>query len=184
MKRVRLQVSPETTSPASLASMASTPSLSAAQRFIFDRRGIIMTRGEAEHHISIMPQSQGDTGLLEGLDPETSEPYLYEPGDVSRELSRRYGTLDTSVATPGWMALPPTDVDAESESVEPLPPMRSDFDPGVIGQALYHDQRSKWYCSHTNGVWLAGSSCQPRTLAEQNEVWDNVMRNHRVRSDR
>ena len=56
-------------------------------------------------------------------------------------------------------------------------PARSEYALGEEGQAWYRAEREQWYSAHT-GCRLTG------TLAEQNDTWDNLMRNYRVRSDR
>ena len=110
---------------------------------------------------------------MNAVDPDTAQVYYFNEGDVGRELARRYTTLDSTVSNPEWMM--PTEPEVERDAM--LPPARSDYALGEEGQAWYRAEREQWYSAHT-GCRLTG------TLAEQNDTWDNLMRNYRVRSDR
>ena len=55
-----------------------------------------------------------------------------------------------------------------------MPPRRVEYDLGPDGQEQFHEVRAHWYFLRT-GKELCGS------LAEQNDVYDNAVRNYRVR---
>ena len=151
---------------------------------IFERRGVIMPHGEACHHIETCPKPLGDTGLMIAADPETLQPYSFEAGDVSRELAIRYDALDPSVSNPEWMAERAQTTTGQSprDAVESPPPMRSEHSLESEGREEYRTVRAQWYLRHT-GERLDGPDGQ-RSLQEQNELWNDVTRNFRERSDR
>ena len=106
---------------------------------------------------------------------EGDVPYYYYKTDTSRTLAMRHELLDTSVGNPDWMREVPVADDDVWEGNPP--PMRVDYPLGEEGQGGYRKARERWYLSHT-GNRLQG------TVAQQNEVWDNLMRKFRARSDR
>lgn len=115
------------------------------------------------------------------LDPETYQPYHYAENDLER-----HEMLDTTVSNPGWMRemhdSAPCSDSADEERL-PTPPDRAAFAHGEDGQQKFRDARADYYFSRT-GQSLEGDAEQPRSLAEQNELFHNLTRDFRVRSDR
>ena len=68
------------------------------------------------------------------------------------------------------------------DAVESPPPMRSEHSLESEGREEYRTVRAQWYLRHT-GERLDGPDGQ-RSLQEQNELWNDVTRNFRERSDR
>ena len=110
---------------------------------------------------------------------EGDVPYFYAK-DTSRTLAAKSELLDTSVSNPGWMRDGPTDLSAGAE--KRWPPERSDYDLGERGQRAYRRDRAGWYREHT-GRELTRDG-QQRSIAEQNDQWDDYKRNFRARGDR
>ena len=73
--------------------------------------------------------------------------------------------------------------EAPDEERPPTPPDRSMFAHGEEGQQQFRDARADYYFSRT-GQSLEGGADAPRSLAEQNELFHNLTRDFRARSDR
>ena len=108
---------------------------------------------------------------------EGDVPYYYYMSDTSRTLAMRHELLDSSVGNPDWMRDVPAADDEVWDRNPPAPPMRADYSLGEEGQTGYRTARERWYLGRT-GSRLQG------TVSQQNEMWDNLMRNFRARSDR
>ena len=132
-----------------------------------------MPTGEAAHHAALAPYKLAK-GLMCAFDYETEQPYFYYTNDVSRQIARCQGALDTSVSNPEWFRVEPAS--HESGGDEPLPPpRRGDYDLGDEGRQAYHDARAEWFLKRTGSV-LDG------TLAEQDDRFQNACRSFRARA--